>query len=108
MHELYASQDFSSEFIRELQRCPRGNRSIGKYFLCLPRNSDFGLACLSTCVIAGRTGGIQAVSPRPYDLLSELRAQGILGAAFEKVMDFELGLIQKGLSPSLGFRDPRN
>lgn len=44
----------------------------------------------------------QMVSPRHYDLMSELRIQGVLGGAFEKIMDIERVLIQNGVSPPFG------
>lgn len=44
----------------------------------------------------------QKVSPRPYNIMSELRIQGALGGALERVMGIERILIQKGVSAPFG------
>jgi SAM-dependent methyltransferase len=44
----------------------------------------------------------QHVSPRPYDLVSELRVQGVVGGLFERILDVERSIIKGGLRQPFG------
>jgi len=89
------------DFVKHVRRYEPGELEI-KLTRCgfqMVRGTCF-VSFLLPLLVASRIW--QHISPRPYDLVSELRVQGVVGGILETILNVERRCIGKGLSPSIG------
>ncbi|MGH7192800.1 MAG: class I SAM-dependent methyltransferase, partial [Candidatus Saccharimonadales bacterium] len=89
------------DFVRHVRRYEPGELEIKltKAGFQMVRSTCF-VSFLLPLLVASRIW--QHISPRPYDLDSELRVQGLIGGALETILNAERLCIGKGFNPSIG------
>jgi SAM-dependent methyltransferase len=89
------------DFVKHVRRYEPGEleKKLGRAGFRVKRATSF-VSMLLPILIASRVW--QHLSPRPYNLVSELRVQGLVGKVLERVIDLERAIIDTGVNQPVG------